>query len=62
MLNIGEDAIKGGSFINKIYIPPEFIPPTGFGEIRLMIEDGKIVDCKITTSIKFPKTNKIKKE
>ncbi len=62
MLNIGEDSFKGGNILNKIYIPPDLIPKSGFGELRIIIEDGKIVDCKITTSIKLFKKFHLKKE
>lgn len=45
----------------KIYIPAHYMPSTGFGDIRLIIYDGQIVDCKITTSIKIANKSDIKK-
>ena len=47
--------------IEKIYIPAHYMPPTGYGEIKITIYDGQITDCRITTSVKITSKEKIKK-
>ena len=37
------------------------MPPSGYGEIKITIYDGKITDCRITTSVKILSKEKIKK-
>jgi len=51
-----------GNGMEKIYIPVALMPTTGYGEIKLVIQDGKIVDCKTTTSHKIIYDLKNKKE
>ena len=51
-----------GNGMERIYIPVALMPTTGYGEIKLVIKDGKIVDCKITTSHKINYDLKNKKE
>lgn len=51
-----------GNGMEKIYIPVALMPTTGYGEIKLVIQDGKIVDCKTTTSHKIISDLKNKKE
>lgn len=45
----------------KIYIPAHYMPTTGYGEIKLIIYEGQIVDCKITTSVKILNKSSFKK-
>ena len=51
-----------GNGMERIYIPVALMPTTGYGEIKLVIQDGKIVDCKTTTSHKIIYDLKNKKE
>lgn len=62
MLSLSSDSDKGGNMINKIIIPPVYMPSSGYGEIKLIIQDGKIVDCKTTTSHKIIERLRNKKE
>lgn len=62
MLSLSAENDKGGNMINKIIIPPVYMPSTGYGEIKLIIQDEKIVDCKTTTSYKIIANLKSKRE
>lgn len=62
MLNLSRDQIRRDDMIDEIYIPKSYMPTTGFGEIKLIVKDGKIVDCKTTTSHKLIEELKKRKE
>lgn len=62
MLNVSAESAGGSKMMNKIIIPPMYMPSTGYGEIKIIIQDGKIVDCKTTTSHKIISSLKIKRE
>ena len=62
MLSLSAENEKRGNMINKIIIPQVYMPSTGYGEIKLIIQDGKIVDCKTTTSHKIIASLKPKRE
>lgn len=62
MLSLSANQKGEGNGMNKIYIPQTLMPTTGFGEIKLIIQDGKIVDCKTTTSHKIISNLKSRRE
>lgn len=62
MLNLSANENDGGKMIEKIVIPKIYMPTTGYGEIRLIIQGGKIVDCKTTTSHKIIESLRNKRE
>ena len=62
MLSLSADKKSEGKLIKEIFIPQIYMPGTGYGEIKLNIQDGKIVDCKTTTSHKIIANLKSRRE
>lgn len=62
MENASVNRSSEGKGIENIYIPYALMPATGYGEIKLTIVNGKIVDCKTTTSYKIIEDLKRKRE
>lgn len=52
--------VKEQLLIEKVHIPRNFIPNSGYGTIIFTYKDFKIVDVKTTTTHKLTKDNKKK--
>jgi hypothetical protein len=61
MSGIITNDVRKSDVMVGLQIPEIYMPTTGYGEIKFVIQNGVIVDCKTTTSYKIIK-REIQKE